>query len=265
MTNENAVKGMSIKKKALIVLCALVSVVVIVATSVLATVALLTSSATVTNTFTIGNVGIMLKESKVDLEGKLVDGGVTKVDANVYKLVPNTTYVKDPTITFNEGSEDSYLFITVRNDLSGIAAKGEIAEEGAAPDYSKASIAYQLMQNGWAEYKEVATGKVYVYVGRPTDGTLAEGMNANGTYKQGAKALCVSTGEIKLFDHFSIADDADVSAYGAAEITIRAFAIQDSGIATVDAAWAAILQHYPYIHTGTTTGGTTGGNTGSGS
>lgn len=247
MTNENAVKGMSIKKKALIVLCALVSVVVIVATSVLATVALLTSSATVTNTFTIGNVGIMLKESKVNLDGEVLDGG-EKVDANIYKLVPNKTYVKDPTITFNEGSEKSYLFITIRNDLAAIAAKGE---NFTTPDYTKASIAYQLMQNGWAEYAEVATGKVYVYVGSKD----AASMGATGKFVAQSDvdyggAACVNSGEIKLFENFSIKEDANISAYGAAEITIRAFAIQDSGIANVDAAWAAVLQHYPYIHTG---------------
>ena len=90
MTNENAVKGMSIKKKALIVLCALVSVVVIVATSVLATVAYLTSSAAVSNVFTIGNVGITMTETKVDSDGKKLASG-EQVDTNTYCLVPNKT------------------------------------------------------------------------------------------------------------------------------------------------------------------------------
>ena len=239
MTNENAVKTMSLKKKALIVLCALVSVVVIVATSVLATVALLTSSATVTNTFTIGNVGITLKESKVNPDGTLFDDGATKVDANIYNLVPNTTYVKDPTITVTEGSENSYLFVTIRNDLTSIAAND--------PGNDKPTIAYQLKERGWAKYAEVATGNVYVYVG-----DHSESMDTDGVYVAGSPAECVNEGTYQLFDTFSIKPDADVSAFGAAEITIRAFAIQDAGLSTVADAWAAVLQHYPYIHTGNT-------------
>ena len=129
MTNENAVKGMSLKKKALIVLCALVSVVVIVASSVLATVAYLTSSAAVSNVFTIGKVTMTMTETKVDADGKKLASG-EQVDTNTYHLVNNKTYDKDPTIFIEKGSENSYLFVLVRNDLSAIAAAGEKIESG---------------------------------------------------------------------------------------------------------------------------------------
>ena len=255
MTNENAVKGMSIKKKALIVLCALVSVVVIVATSVLATVAYLTSSATVSNVFTIGKVGITMTESKVDSEGrKIVGEGAAQVDTNSYHLVPNKTYDKDPTIHVNDGSEDSYLFITVRNDLERIA--------DATDPTNKPTIAQQLKKNGWAQYTTVATGNVYVYVGCEANNDVVAGaMTAEGKLADGAAACLVNEGDYKLFEQFSISKTADVSAYGAAKININAFAIQDSGLTTVAAAWDAVLDTYPYIHSGTTTGGTTGGNT----
>lgn len=260
MTNENAVKGMSIKKKALIVLCALVSVVVIVATSVLATVALLTSSATVANTFTIGNVGIKMLESKVTLEGELFDEGKTKVDANVYKLVPNKTYIKDPVITVDAESEKSYLFITVRNDIAAIAA--DDAANG------KPSIAYQLKQNGWAEYGEVATGKIYVYTGVASKNDVAPGaMLDNGKFDHDKEAALVVPGSYPVFQTFSIAEDADVSKYGAAKININAFAIQKAGMSNVDNAWEKVLEIYTYIHSGTSTpatpptsGGTTEGD-----
>lgn len=242
MANENAVKGMSIKKKALIVLCALVSVVVIVASSVLATVAYLTSSAAVSNVFTIGNVGITMTESKVDVNGVAVDGGQTQVDTNTYHLVPDKTYVKDPHITVATGSENSFLFVLVRNDISAIA------------DDEKPSIAQQMAANGWAKYTKASTGWIYVYVGM--DGNGASLVPASDASKTDASTFAytakpVNEGVYYLFREFSIDPDANISTYGAAKITLTAVAIQNQGFNnSVDAAWAAVVATYPYIHTG---------------
>ena len=118
------VKTLSFKKKAIIARCALVGVVAIVASSVLATVAYLTSSAAVSNVFTIGDVKMTMDESKVNSDGTLVNpvGSAKDADTNSYHLVPNKTYIKDPTIYIQPGSESSYLFIIARNDISSIEA-----------------------------------------------------------------------------------------------------------------------------------------------
>ena len=207
MTNENAVKGMSIKKKALIVLCALVSVVVIVASSVLATVALLTSSAAVSNVFTIGNVGITMTETKVDADGKKLASG-EQVDTNTYCLVPNKTYDKDPKITVLEGSQNSYLFVLVRNDISGIADNSD--------PVNKPTIAQQMAKNGWAKYIKASTGWVYVYVGFDENGvSLVPTSDADRT-EDGAfnyTATTVNQGTYSLFTQFSIDTNAPISSF----------------------------------------------------
>ena len=100
---------MKTKSKALLLtLCA----VLLVAASVLGTMAYLTSSAEVKNTFTVGKVEIKLDEAKVNADG-IPEEGADRVTANSYKLMPGTTYTKDPTVTVLNGSEASYVRMKV--------------------------------------------------------------------------------------------------------------------------------------------------------
>ena len=95
---------MKTKSKALLLtLCA----VLLVAASVLGTMAYLTSTDTVTNTFTVGKVEITLDETDV------TNPNGPRVKANSYKLMPGTTYTKDPTVTVKAGSEESYVRMKV--------------------------------------------------------------------------------------------------------------------------------------------------------
>lgn len=78
------------------------------------TLAYLTSTDTVTNTFTVGNVSIKLDEAKVGTDGKALTGdSAERVKENSYKLMPGHTYDKDPTVTVNAGSEESYIKVVV--------------------------------------------------------------------------------------------------------------------------------------------------------
>ena len=107
-------------KKTLTVIIALVLVVVM---SVAGTVAYLTSSDTVTNTFSVGNVQIKLDEAQAKADGTLIEGA-ERVKANSYKLLPGHTYAKDPMVTVLNGSESSYIKMTVTfskaNELDAI-------------------------------------------------------------------------------------------------------------------------------------------------
>ena len=95
---------MKTKSKALLLtLCA----VLLIAASVLGTMAYLTSTDTVTNTFTVGKVEIKLDETDV------TNPTGSRVQANSYKLMPGTTYTKDPTVTVKAGSEESYVRMKV--------------------------------------------------------------------------------------------------------------------------------------------------------
>ena len=120
---------MKTKSKALLLtLCA----VLLVAASVLGTMAYLTSTDTVTNTFTIGKVEIKLDEAKVNANGIPVEGAA-RVTGNSYKLMPGTTYTKDPTVTVLKGSEDSYvrMKVTFNNakEIIALCTDPEFADE----------------------------------------------------------------------------------------------------------------------------------------
>ena len=120
---------MKTKGKALLLtLCA----VLLVAASVLGTMAYLTSSAEVKNTFTVGKVEIKLDEAKVTADGIPVEGAA-RVTANSYKLMPGTTYTKDPTVTVKAGSEESYvrMKVTFNNakEIIALCTDPEFADE----------------------------------------------------------------------------------------------------------------------------------------
>ena len=121
---------MKTKSKALLLtLCA----VLLIAASVLGTMAYLTSSAEVKNTFTVGKVEIKLDEAKVTADGIPVEGAA-RVTANSYKLMPGTTYTKDPTVTVKAGSEESYvrMKVTFNNatEIIALCTDPEFADDG---------------------------------------------------------------------------------------------------------------------------------------
>ena len=121
---------MKTKSKALLLtLCA----VLLIAASVLGTMAYLTSTDTVTNTFTIGKVEIKLDEAKVNADGIPVEGA-DRVKANSYKLMPGTTYTKDPTVTVKAGSEESYvrMKVTFNNakEIIALCTDPKFADDG---------------------------------------------------------------------------------------------------------------------------------------
>lgn len=116
---------MKTKSKALLLtLCA----VLLVAASVLGTMAYLTSTDTVTNTFTVGKVEIKLDETDVTNQTG------PRVQANSYKLMPGTTYTKDPTVTVKAGSEESYvrMKVTFNNatEIIALCTDPEFTDDG---------------------------------------------------------------------------------------------------------------------------------------
>ena len=245
-------------KKLMIALGGLLSAVALVTASVLVTVALLTSSASVSNVFTVGNVGIQMYESKmdkyghpVDLNGKHLEEGEPEipVDTNTYHLVPATSYRKNPYVVVDAGSENSYLFVHIVNGIEDI--------EDAA---NNPTIAKQMADNGFARFAKTTTGWLYVYVGFasnenetgvPTDdwqvpvGDFAfDHVNTKPATVKGGKTY-------KIFETFSIAQNANTESYGLATVTLTAVAVQSSGFTDVkdgvqgiDRAWIAVDQAY---------------------
>lgn len=221
-------------KRAKKIVALLVAAVLLVTTTVAVTVAYMSSlTDVVTNTFTSGNVTITLDEADVNIETKeTVDGKeettveyvawvkdnekvatraeADRVKANVYKLYPNKTYQKDPTVHVGATSEDCYVFIKVVNGIENLEAD--------------TTIAAQMATNGWAVLDAVNYPGVYYY---------------NGTKATNA---VVSAGEdLVVFETFTVKSDIDatgLAAYSTASVNITAYAVQAETFTSVTDAWS---------------------------
>lgn len=197
------------KKIVALLLCA----VLLVGASVAGTLAYLTSTTDeVKNTFTVGKVQLgdedgkgALDEAKVDLYGDPVDGA-ERVTSNEYKLIPGHEYTKDPTLHVAQGSEPCYLFVKVVNGISDIEA-------------STNTIAAQMTAKGWNQLT--------------VDGNPVE----NVFYYKDIVDASAEKKDVVIFDKFILADNAEISTYEDATITITGYAVQADGFATAEAAW----------------------------
>lgn len=183
---------MRTKTKALaLALCA----VLLVVSTVFVTMAFLTDRDSVQNTFTFGQVGISLDEAEVYASGKVKNGENRKstdgrVQGNEYHLIPGHNYVKDPTIHVDDGSENCLLFVKLENGLKDIIASKTIEE--------------QMQGYGW---------------------TLIDSTNNIWAYNK----VVAENDHIKVFDEFTLTDNAVVSNYGDATIIVTAYAVQADG------------------------------------
>lgn len=235
---------MKTKSKALLLtLCA----VLLVAASVLGTMAYLTSTAKVENTFTIGKVEIKLDETDV------TNSTGARVTANSYKLMPGTTYTKDPTVTVLKGSEDSYvrMKVTFNNakEIIALCTDPEYADEvtgveNAFPlirmvNFVKANAAKwdgiipdnmvetedMLADTNYCVYDETANTLTYYFYYKAT---------VSGT--NGDVVLPVLFDSIKVPEHVT---GEQLKALNNFKITVVAEAIQAGSFANAGAAWAA--------------------------
>ena len=209
------------KKKLLTTTILVIAAIALVASTMLATIAYLTSSTAVSNTFTVGDVKIEMYESKVNPDGEKIDPDSTAktADGNSYHLSPGHTYVKDPSVFVDSTSDDCYLFIKTRNQISHL-------EDGNIPPQTedKPTMRQQLFDRGWKALYQTETGEViYCYKGD------AEELSGDkiATY---VKKPATGKKQIDLFKTFTIDKEADISKSGGAKVTITAFAIQTKGI-----------------------------------
>lgn len=241
---------MKTKSKALLLtLCA----VLLVAASVLGTMAYLTSTDTVTNTFTVGKVEIKLDEAKVTEDGIPVEGAA-RVTANSYKLMPGTTYTKDPTVTVKAGSEDSYvrMKVTFNNakEIIALCTDPEFADDGP----TGVENAYPLIR--MVKFVEANAAKWDGII--PDNMVDTEDMLGNAKYFAYDKTADTLTyyfyynetvgapdGDVKLpvlFNNITVPEWAtgeQLAKLNNFQITVVAEAIQAGSFANAGAAWAA--------------------------
>ena len=207
--------------KARKILVSLAALALVAAISIGGTIAYLTSTDTVTNTFTVGNVAIKLDEAKANADGTLVEGAA-RVDANSYKLLPGHTYNKDPMVTVLNGSEASYIKMTVTFTKSDKL-------DTILPNADLTSIF-----NGY-------TAANWIYKGNTED-------NVNHTrtyefwYKETVAALNGDVALDALFDSITVPGtitNEQLATIEGMQIIVNAYAIQADGFTTPEAAWEA--------------------------
>ena len=191
------------KKALLLTVCALV----LVAATVMGTLAYLTSQDNVENTFTVGNLIIMLDEAKTNELGDPIEGAA-RVHNNKYKLMPSEEYVKDPTVTVMNGSEASFVYVTVDNQLVGLI--GNLEDQ-------------IVTANGWTKFTDKNDATVYY--------------KAVNAVPAAGPAL-----KLPVFAGFTVDKDVtgpQISEYEGAKITVNAYAIQQLNVGTAEEAWNA--------------------------
>ena len=204
-------------KPIILALCAVLLVVV----TVIGTIAYLQDTASVVNTFTVGNVRLKLDEAVVDENGGF-SGGRTET-GNQYHLVPGKTYIKDPTVTVLKGSEESYvrmmLTLNCASELDAIfAPNGAVLTD---------------IFNGYD-----ATNWNYVGVTRGNDNTITYEFRDKETVDPDSSDITLDA----LFDSITMPKNltgAQLESIAALKISVEAHAIQETGFANANEAWAA--------------------------
>lgn len=239
---------MKTKSKALLLtLCA----VLLVAASVLGTMAYLTSTDTVTNTFTVGKVEIKLDETDV------TNPTGSRVQANSYKLMPGTTYTKDPTVTVLKGSEDSYVRMKVTfNNATKIIAlctDPEWAEDGPTGTEKAYPLMYMVnfveanaaKWDGIIPDNMVETGEMLADAKYFAYDKTADTLTYIFYYRETVTATTADVVLPVLFDSITVpgwVTGEQLAELNNFKITVVAEAIQAGSFANADKAWAAFAE-----------------------
>lgn len=217
-SNNKKKKKRGVSIKACIVMLA---VVMLLGCAIGSTVAwLISKSETVTNTFTYGNIGIELKEHEyipVNGNGEKNKLGEKEVIENKnYKIIPGVDLPKDPFIRFTIDSEDCWLFVKV--------------EGGNFIDKVEWKIA-----DGWTELAGATTdgSKVY-YMKVAADDQIKE----ENIYILKNNTIIVPE-TIQKEDVIETVNGV-VSTKSPVNFKFTAYAIQQEGFKTAEAAWAEV-------------------------
>ena len=214
-------------KALLLVLC----VVLLVSATAFGTLAYLTDTEAVTNTFTVGQVGLKLDEAKVDEMGN-PDGDnrwqpTDEDPEQEYHLLPGHSYTKDPTVTVDAGSEESYIRMMVT-----VTFENALTDEQLATGLDSIFAGYDAAK--WPRHGKTVSddNKTITYEYRyhtTVDGKDDEGENA----AQKLEALFTT---INVPGEYT---NEQIAFLNGMEIKVEAHAIQKDGFANADAAWAA--------------------------
>lgn len=216
------------KSKFTKILCLVMGAILLVTGTVAVTLAYLKDETlAVTNTMSVGKVEIDLDEVDVDLDGIPVPNA-PRVRENEYKLVPGSTYTKDPLIKVEAGSENCYVFFGLHIDES---VKNVLDNNGKFDDGKDKSIFDQMAKNGWTRLNN-GTNDVT---------TTIDNVEYAIYYYRTEVEIEGKTEAITLptFESFTVRSDVEIDDNAQGEIKAMAFAIQSTNLDSVLAAWEA--------------------------
>lgn len=228
----------------------LVCALMIVSSVAFGTIAYLTDRAGVVNKFTLGNVDIVVDETEVDDEGNPVpeepdpddpdpDPDYKRTEEeNEYPLIPDSECVKDPTMTVKAGSEEAYvrMVVTITNAAEVEAIFNELKTlypltypNGFVPgDFVTGcdNTKWVYVEDDKLGFNEITnTYTLEFRYFEPVESTDAENVVLESLFE-----TIRFPGELTN-DHLTTLADFEVRADG--------HAIQTTGFATADEAWAA--------------------------
>lgn len=209
------------KKPTKIMLTGLCAVLLVVA-SVMGTMAYLTSQTEIVkNTFTVGKLNITLDEADTDEYGQPIPDAA-RVPGNDYKLIPGHVYTKDPTVHVESNSEACYVFVDLKMPNNGVFAGSVVADPDGDGfgERIDTDIAKQIRANGWVAME-------------------------NGMLYKAVSAEDAAAGtDLELFHTFGVdqkktEEQLTALTVKGCEITITAYACQQDGFDSAEAAWNA--------------------------
>lgn len=216
------------KRKSKILLLSL-ALLLLLSVGIVESLAYMTDTTGQMNVFTSGNVRIALDEAKVDPDGSLLPGE-PRVLGNHYHLLPGGSYAKDPTLRVLKGSTESYVRIFVRiNEISDL-------QHIFGADFQPADYV-----SGWD-----AALWPCVSVSELRDDSL--------TYEFRYKEVIPAAKEEQvlppLFTGFTLPaslSGEELALLEGLEISLLGQAVQSTGFANADEAWAAFSLQYPSL------------------
>lgn len=209
---------MKSKHKALLLsLCA----VLLVAATAFGILAYLTDTEAVKNTFTVGRVGLSLQET--DMADPDNDG----VFGKAYHLLPGQSYEKDPTVTVDANSEESYVRMIVTVNFQNALTDAELATnlDNIFTGYDAAKWERNAKTIS-ADSKSITYE--YRYYTTVTGGDNGKKLEA-------------------LFTGFTVPGEytnEQIAVLDGMTIDVQAHAIQAVGFDNADAAWTAFAQQH---------------------
>lgn len=221
--NRQVKKARTNNARRILLLVGLMSLVAVI--SIGGTIAWLTDKTdAVTNTFTTANIDIDLDETKAPNGANLAAN--EKWEA---KLVPGTTYDKDPKVTVKAGSEACWLFVHVDAQNNAITETVDGTEKTVIDQIVKFNVA-----SGW----NAVTGHAGYYY---------RSVTANEASEQSFTVL--ADNKVVISEALTKEQEKALKVAGKEpKIVITAAAVQSDNVASVDKAWAKL----PTEFTGTT-------------